>query len=284
MKASFEEKTYESYFNSELGQLSDVYFPIGQVQEGFLGFDSSALSKNRKLWKRIGYPFFFHLPFRGVEIQDLANEMEHIYGYILNELPKIKANIIIQYKRPAYITSRAANEWQYWKKPYYRYDVYKEQQKLLDTINNKFRNDVLTIYAAPAMHKIDELVAAYKTKNIINYSNICDAKRLSKHDHNSYIKAGTNSYACSDPEVIEDLNLLQELESIVNENNNDNLEYIINFSESVERIILESKHLKKSYLILKEMRYDFEKYEILKCLNVMDNVNQITGLQWALKI
>jgi hypothetical protein len=42
MKATFEEKTYESYFNSELARRSSIYYPIGQAQKRLLGFDSPA--------------------------------------------------------------------------------------------------------------------------------------------------------------------------------------------------------------------------------------------------
>ena len=63
MRVNYEEKTFESYFNNELDSRTSVYFPFGQVQEGSIGADSAAFSKNRRLWWRLGHPFIFSLPF-----------------------------------------------------------------------------------------------------------------------------------------------------------------------------------------------------------------------------
>jgi hypothetical protein len=49
MKPRFEEKTFESYFNTELDQRASIYFPFGQVQEGGIGADASAMSRSRRL-------------------------------------------------------------------------------------------------------------------------------------------------------------------------------------------------------------------------------------------
>ncbi|EPL3991176.1 hypothetical protein M2010_002181 [Providencia stuartii] len=59
MDARYEEKTFESYFNNELDRKTSIYFPLGQVQEGILGLDSVARSNSRRLWKTLGYPFWF---------------------------------------------------------------------------------------------------------------------------------------------------------------------------------------------------------------------------------
>lgn len=98
MRSEFEEKTYESYFNSELDKFTNIYFPLGQVQEGSLGFDSSAYSKNRKLWRNLGSPFFWQPRFKGYELREIADEMERSLGIHINNLPKIKINILFQYK------------------------------------------------------------------------------------------------------------------------------------------------------------------------------------------
>lgn len=67
MRSLFEEKTYENYFNSELARCTDIYFPLRQVQEGSLGFDSSAFSKNWRLWRRVGHPYFFFVLYKGTQ-------------------------------------------------------------------------------------------------------------------------------------------------------------------------------------------------------------------------
>lgn len=111
MKATFEEKTYESYFNSELDRNSDIYYPPGQVLEGSLGFDASALSRNRRIWRSLGYPFWLQPHFKGVSLREIADEMEDILNIELDDIPTMKANILFQYKRPEYITSALGKEW-----------------------------------------------------------------------------------------------------------------------------------------------------------------------------
>jgi hypothetical protein len=111
MRAYFEEKSYETFFNNELDRRSEVYFPLGQVQEGYLGFDSSAFSRNRGLWRRVGFPFWFSPQFRGAELEDIAEEMEHWLNVEIDNVPRMKANMLFQYKKPEYISSSLGKEW-----------------------------------------------------------------------------------------------------------------------------------------------------------------------------
>ena len=145
MTANFEEKTYENYFNAELDRCSEIFFPLGQVQEGFLGFDSSANSRNRRLWRSIGFPFWFHPPFAGIELREIAREMEFYLERSIVSIPRMKANLLFQYKRPEYIKTSTGKEWSYWNQPYFRYDIYQKQQELLNEIDSKFGDRVLII-------------------------------------------------------------------------------------------------------------------------------------------
>src|SRR5690554_2812919 len=111
MKVDFEEKTYESYFNNELDSKSSVYFPPGQVLEGLLGFDAASNSKNRQLWRTLGYPFWLFPHFSGVNLLDIARELEQELERFINKIPNIKTNILLQYKRPEYITTANGKEW-----------------------------------------------------------------------------------------------------------------------------------------------------------------------------
>jgi hypothetical protein len=149
MRSTFEEKTYENYFNSELDRRSEIFFPLGQVQEGSLGFDASAFSNNRQLWRRLGHPFWFFHPFRGAPLQEIADEMEHVLQHEIENVPKMKANVLFQYKKPEYIKQSNGSEWYLWNRSYYRYDIYQEQQELLMHIHRKFKGSILLIYAAP---------------------------------------------------------------------------------------------------------------------------------------
>ncbi|MGY5832897.1 hypothetical protein ACXHQJ_22965, partial [Vibrio vulnificus] len=74
---------------------SDNYPAKGGVQEGSIGADSAAFSKNRRLWWRLGHPFIFSLPFEGVEFSEMAGIMEKYMGHEIKNLPNIKTIPVI---------------------------------------------------------------------------------------------------------------------------------------------------------------------------------------------
>ena len=287
MRTSFEEKTYENFFNSELDRLSNIYFPLGQVQEGFLGFDSSADSKSRRLWRRLGYPFLLVPPFPGIELREIAREMERHLEITIDELPQIKANLLFQYKKPDFMKSSQSKEWSHWNQPYFRYGIYEKQQSLLNKIDLAFGDKVLIIYASPAAKDINELVNLKTKRQIISSSNFTKASDLNGHSRNTYIESGTNSIACSKPQSIQSLDIITEIESLGN-----NTEYgklsnrriIKEFSKEITSIISQDLNFERAFQLLTDNTYNFGKSELLRSFFIMNVFRQITGLQWLLKI
>ena len=287
MRTNFEEKSYENYFNNELSRQSKVYFPLGQVQEGYFGFDASAFSKNRKLWRWLGYPFWFFPSFGGAELQDVADEMEHQLNIEIDHVPKMKANILFQYKKPEYIASSLGKEWYLWIQPYFRYDIYPEQQELLMHIDSHFRKKILIIYAAPAVRDINELVSIHMNSQIIEYSNFKRVADLSGHNRNTYIKAGRHSIACSEPEKIDNVNLLREFETISEkriEKGKSNKEFIIDFRKEIVSLVNDVPLYSSSFNQLNERILKWNRLELLYSFMVMSNFKLLTGLQWLIKI
>lgn len=288
VRAKFEEKTYENYFNTELSNRSDIYFPLGQVQEGSLGFDSSAFSNNRRLWRRLSYPFWFFPQFRGVGLRDIADEMEHILGVELDNIPVIKTNLLFQYKKPEYIAMRSGKEWSLWNEPYFRYDIYEEQQELLMSLHTIFGTRVFIVYASPSIHDVNELVEVYLNQQIIENSNFRRAFELNGHHRNTYINAGTFSIACSEPSKLENLDLLNELERIseINSKNKkeDNRQIIKNFTKGIISIILENHYFAESFNRLNERYTKVNTFELFYSFLVMANFRQLTGIQWLIKL
>lgn len=286
MKATFEEKTYESYFNSELDRKSDIYFPPGQVLEGSLGFDASALSRNRRIWRRLGYPFWFRPHFGGASLREIADEMEYFLNIELEDIPTMKANILFQYKRPEYITSALGTEWPHWNQKYFRYNIYDEQQDLLNHIHQKFNSEVLVVYASPCTNDINEIIK--NRKNIISHSNFARAVDLQGHHRNTYIEAGAYSIACSEPTKIDNLNILETIKSIgklelaTEKGNNQN--FLIEFSSEIQSIVSEYKYLSNSFADLNEEIEKVKNYKLFYSLWVMSNFRQLTGSQWIIKI
>ena len=289
MRATFEEKTYENYFNAELDRVSSIFFPLGQVQEGNLGFDSSALSTNRKLWRRLGFPFWFFPPFDGISLRDIADEMEHFLGIVINDMPIMKANLLFQYKRPELITMSTGSEWTHWNEPYFRYDVYKEQHDLLMQIDSKFSSKMLVVYASPAVHDINELVTLKINRQIISNSNFKKSSDLNGHHRNTYIKAGTHSIACSDPEKIDNLDLLKQLETVGNNSNEtnddeDNRLFIINFRKQMVALVYENKYYGESFKKLNNEIDKIKSSELFYSFLIMSNFRFLTGVQWLVKL
>ncbi|MBQ4799990.1 hypothetical protein J8L73_12740 [Pseudoalteromonas sp. MMG006] len=285
MKSNFEEKTYESYFNNELDRKSQVYFPPGQVLEGSLGFDSSSFSKNRKLWRRLGHPYWFHPDFEGAPLREVADEMEHFLGREISNLPNMKANILFQYKRPEFITSKKGKEWKHWNKPYFRYDIYKEQQIILNQIHDKFNSKVLVVYASPCTKDVNELI--HLRKDIIKHSNFAKAVDLNGHHKNTYVKSGTYSIACSDPSRVESLNITEAIETLGSlnyEERTDNSEFIINFGRNIESIINKYQYLSESFADLNEEAHKVKDYKLFYNFLMMSNFRKVTGTQWIAKL
>ena len=259
MKVYFEEKTYESYFNNELDSKSSIYFPPGQVLEGLLGFDASANSSNRKLWKSLGFPFWFYPQFSGVKLRDIAEELEMEFKHIIQSIPQIKTNLLFQYKRPEYITTANGKEWSHWGKEYYRYSIYKEQHDLLSKIDSTFGDKALVLYAAPAISSLTDLVKFKGNNKIIENSNFKKASELNRHSKNTYVSSGTYSIACSEPERIDNINLISVLESY---ETNQELENEYFFTKARE-VITEAMQYSPPFTILMKEYADFKEYELL---------------------
>lgn len=287
MKASFEEKSYESYFNTELASLTDIYFPLGQVQEGSLGFDASAMTRNRRLWRALGHPFWFFPHFGGVSLLEIAEDMEHFLGVALDNMPDMKANLLFQYKRPEFITKSSGAEWNHWNQPYYRYDIFREQHDLLMRIDASFGLQDFIVYAAPALINVNELVDAYIKRQIINLSNFRKASELSGHHRNTYTREGRYSICCSEPERSENFDLIKELNKLeisgeISDNYNRN--FIKNVSNHISGIMSEHRDYAKAYLKLRDHYSKFEQYNLLYSHLLMKNFSQLTGMQWLVKI
>jgi len=285
MQSEFEEKTYENYFNAELSSKSSVFFPIGQVQEGFLGFDSAANSRNWSLFRFLGYPFWFFPRFKGIKLKEIANSMELLLKREINNVPKMKVNLLFQYKRSDFMVDSKAKEWINWNQSYFRYHIYQKQQELLLEIHNKYKNDVLILYAAPAIYQMDKLVKAHQKKQIINKSNFRKAKELKNHNKNTFIEAGNYSIACSEPERIDNFDLIELIENYENENTNKtNSKFIIDFRKKIESVVYKNENYRESFRILNDPYNQMKEYDLLYSFISMNNLRLLTGLQWIIKL
>jgi hypothetical protein len=288
MFAEFEEKIYESYFNNELDLLSDIYFPLGQVQEGTLGMDSVAYSNDLQLWNNIGYPNLNSSS--GENLKIIAEEMERHLSTHVNNIPAFKVNLLFQYKRPEYMKTANAGQWNNWSQKYYRYEIYKKQQKLLEHIEQYLGNKALVLYASPAIHELNNLILIKQNKRIIENSNFQKASKLTGHHYNTYIRSGIVSIACSEPEKIESFDLLEYLNKLSNikksdgdkDEENTNSLFIQKFSQDIDVAFLEDVNYRFAYTkLLKEYAF-IEEFPLLYSLVKLKIIREITGIQWLI--
>lgn len=284
MQPRYEEKTFESYFNTELDRRASIYFPFGQVQEGGIGADASAFSRSRSLWWRLGYRFLFRLRHDGVDLRDVADKMEMYLGREIKNIPSIKVNLLFQYKRPEFITSMLGSEWSHWKQRYFRYDIYQDQQALLAHLALTFGNKALVLYASPALVDVNDLVDAKKRGCIIENTNFRPASDLSGHHRNTYIKAGTHSIACSEPERLEEFSLLARLDQLEALQVSESSENILQFARVVRTAAIDDGVLGKAYRNEIQAFVDagIERYPLLFSILSMGIFRELSGVQWVL--
>jgi hypothetical protein len=288
MRASFEEKTYEAYFNNELNSRSDIYFPLGQVQEGVIGADSAAYSVDRRLWKQFKHPFWFHPSFSGEDFNKIAKVMEDHLNNELRGIPQIKVNLLFQYKRPYFLNSAFAVEWIYWNSPYYKYHINQDQQNLLMQIYNQFGSQVFILYAAPAIHEVADLVEMHRKKQIIKNSNFRQASELNNHRKNTYNRAGLYSIAFSEPERFDNFDLDEVLQQFDSSNDlifnsRDNNKIFIDFKDTIVSIVNNNQQFASSFNKLNLRFIDLQKYELFYSHLIMSNFRILTGIQWLIK-
>lgn len=287
MNVGYEEKTYESYFNSELSHRSKVYFPAGQVQEGAIGFDSSAFSTSRLFWGRFHAGRWFSLPQKGVPLSEIVSVLEKLFLFEISKLPEIKANIIFQFKKPEYISSKLGKEYQYWKQEYYRYHIDSDQQRVLYGLDNAFQGHLLVYYACPAIRDVNQLVQVYLNEEIIKNSNFTRAQSLGRiHTKNTYVTYGTHSYACSEPEKIKSSDIFEELGELGegrSEGGEENVQKIMEFVKSIEGALVNDEYYGESVGLLKEKMVVLGDYPLYQSLALMANIRWMLGIQWALK-
>ncbi|MGJ5663755.1 hypothetical protein [Morganella morganii] len=276
MLVQYEEKTFESYFNSELSLTNKRYYSFGQVQEGGLGADCAFMYLEPYLWD-----LFNKLMYYGEDLKDISEYMNEYLLIKIKNIPSIKTNILFQYKRPEVITTSQGNEWHYWNEKYFRYSIYKKQQSLLERIHNKFCNKVLVLYASPAIYDIDGLVRAHIDNKIIESTNFCQAHSLKGHHHNTYTKAGKAFYACSEPEEIPCFNFTENLQEMETQDL-EPVTIITKFMLDLRGLIEEDPYWGRLYRMLLQpyKLAGLEEYPYLFGSIAMNILKQLTGIQW----
>lgn len=281
MRAQYEEKTFESYFNSELSRRGIFYFPPGQVQEGSIGADALAFNRSRWLWRRLGFPYWMRIPFKGAPYREMAEEMERHLDREITDVPEVRGNVLFQYKRSEFMVTSTADEWHHWNSPYFRYDIYPEQQALLEHLHSKFASRVLIVYAAPAIQDVSELVDLHVGQQLISRTNFRPAHELAGHKRNTFVEPGAHSVACSDPARLEAFNFEEAVLSFP-QSDVENRSALIKFSKDVEEVVLQTSFARPLRTLINQRGLQDlgTRMPLLRAYATMSAVREVTGLQW----
>jgi hypothetical protein len=282
MTPDYEEKTFEQYCNAELANHCDVWFPLGQVQEGGIGADVAANLLEPEVWARLG----FFKRFGGIQLQDVHTQMEEYVKKRITKLPHMSSNLFLQYKRPEFITNNRGIEWKHWESSYYRYEVEPRQHTLLCRVQSDAGERAKVLYASPALKDVNSLVAAMLSKNIVDSTNFRPALDLSGHSRNTYVSGGSKSVACSDPVSFEPFQLRAYLgdRRVSRKGGNPENSDELNEIASVVRIALEASDFygppfRRMSTAFAEVA--IEQYTSLNSLLTMRCFEELCGVRWA---
>jgi hypothetical protein len=194
----FEEKQYEQAANIELALRHTNVFSAGQVMESVLGYDTAAHQQaSSPIWRilranpRSGIILVPNLWFRAAAQPPSA------------VLPTKIISLVIQYKRPEYLSRPNSKQWHYWNQPYFRFELMDHQQRILEAFESSSGKAVVTRYASAAFWKFAELENRIVNRMVLEDSNYVRPNRLIGHDCWTYVRNGIRGYANASPEEIE---------------------------------------------------------------------------------
>lgn len=210
MLAEFREKTFETYFASELARLTRITYSPDQCDEKLLGFDGAFYVPINWITESIIY-----LRRRrrdrldGISIKDL----EHLADDVSRRMPPFRFNLFVQYKRPEFITSHHSSEWSAWGDKYYRYAITDHQQVALSNLAGQASGRAATVYASPAFWQADDLWRHVANEAIVANSNIANVDRLVGHGRYTYLEAGFRGKGHSEVADIASISLSEIINS-----------------------------------------------------------------------
>ena len=209
MKCEFSERNYEKSLDYELSK--GPFFSPNPIQENALGIDSSTLTDNPDFW-RLWNPDWLVSPSVpvGADISQYLWRWTNGIGQIQN-FPKMRANVFLQYKIPEYITSPSGREYLIWRHPYFRYDITPHQNTALRILENNVGQNAIVSYASPVFSTYDQLMNNCIQRNVISNSNFVKPSTLHNHHRYSYDASGKFGWMHSEPLKTDKVNLIKEI-------------------------------------------------------------------------
>lgn len=237
----FEEKEYEGPLYNQLERGSQLIWPPGQVLEEYLGFDRIAYLDYGYLWHIHG----IHQPYRGVvPFRFVWPSLPHAMKF---RLPRFRANCFIQAKRPE-VGKRIPKKLAALgiRKPYFRFAIESDQQRVLEAAARRLRKRALFVYAAPVFSKSQELFAHTVKGTIVERSTFPDVLSLAGHRAWFYNEPGASGVvnqgfeALRLPEMHQQISSLVEQQGDRNEATQSPSDALVELRKELEAVVTES--------------------------------------------
>lgn len=193
-EAEFEEKEYEAPLYHQLLGGSGLISTPGQVFENAFGYDAALEARNRIFWDLAGWPT---IPF-GIDLNSLSWDYAWKRLGRQRHLPSFHVNLLIQAKRPTFLKGRNSRfsglgiVGSYW-----RFNIRKHQQELLEKLEDKLEDRAFIVYASPAFHTYNALDRHAVGGSMVEHSSFVTPSRMRNHKSWNYDQPGMNGVACS---------------------------------------------------------------------------------------
>lgn len=111
------------------------------------------------------------------------------------KLPKTAISLIIQYKRPEWITGGRAAQWHFWNRPYFRFPINSVQQAKLHRLEQATAPHAMVRYASPAFWTVEELEVAQHRFRVLQSTGFVAPENLHGHKFWTYSAPGNDGRA-----------------------------------------------------------------------------------------
>lgn len=174
-------------------------WPPGQVAEAILGYDVAAnLPRSSPLWAVLRAS-----PRTGVTMSPSfwAKSPDQPPDV---SVPSSSVSLILQFKRPEYLTVPWAKQWGYWRQEYYRVrlDTPEGQLETLCRLEQRLGRMALVRYAAPVIPSWNELQRLQRNRQVLRKSNFVGPRRVQAHEVWTYARPGNRGFANPEGEEV----------------------------------------------------------------------------------
>lgn len=284
VKAEFEEKSYETVMNAELGTGRNL-FAFGQALERWIGYDASIFIDDDHLFWRL-----INEPFRTGSYDRVAREILRRRG--INVRNVSCCNAFIQYKRPELLKHGSGRQKHFWRgSPFYRFDLLDHQHRVL-LFQERCLTNAVVVYASPKFHLFNDLMTHINASNCVENSFFVKPVDLGPNSKAVTYSTSTfdNRYAhFSEPGEGEGVNILELINNSLRQNmerfESAKIEHLIDEWYNILPTIVEQFMVDDMYSKLQD-RYSYipEELYVLKKYLIGRAFSLSFGIDWTLVV